>query len=231
MECRTSPTAAASRSAVVVTRRCAASGEIRREGFDGAGDAVAARAAQFDQILRRGQSDEEAPAFAQDAAEFGGVLTRGDREDGGERAVGVGDEAIGVGDDPLTGGIAARGGFDGGNGDVDAVRIEFVIAREGAEVEAFAAAGIENSVVWRWGQDVRDCAEQRRGYAEVVQAAASCDGGHGVARLLRPALLRLKQVDVSAARHVEGMPAGADQPPLLAHERKAAVADGAEEHS
>src|SRR5712691_7895114 len=63
-----------------------------------------------------------------------------------------------------------------------------------------------------------------------MQPAPRCDGSYAVTRSLGPALLRLEQIDVSAARNVERMPARTEPPALLARERQLAAADGAEEH-
>ena len=64
---------------------------------------------------------------------------------------GVGDEAVGVGYDPFAFGVAAGGGVDGGDGDVQAVGVEGGLFGQGAQVEAFAAAGVENRFVGGWG--------------------------------------------------------------------------------
>ena len=98
--------------------------EVLRECLDRSGHAIAARAAQFDQIVGRGNGDQQASVVAQDTPEFGRIHPRRDRQDDRERAVGVGHEAVGIGDDPLASGIAPRGGIHGRNRDVDAMRIE-----------------------------------------------------------------------------------------------------------
>jgi len=64
-----------------------------------------------------------------------------------------------------------------------------------------------------------------------VQSPARSYGSHCVARILGSPFLRLEQVDVSATRDVEGMSTRTEQPPLLAHQRHVAAADGAEEHA
>ena len=74
--------------------------EAGRERGDGLGGAVAADAAQLEEIVGGGDGDQQAAIVAQDAAEFGGVHARGDGKKQGERVVRIGDEAIGVGDDP-----------------------------------------------------------------------------------------------------------------------------------
>ena len=102
---------------------------------------------------------------------------------------------------------------------------------EGAEVETVAAAGIENDIVRRCGQHLRDCIEQRPGYAAIVQSAPSCDSSRCIAGLTRPAVLRLEQIDVSAAGDIERMPTRTDHAPIGALEWRAAAADGAQEHA
>src|SRR4051812_7868993 len=79
--------------------RCAASiddRELVRERFDRAFDALASGAAQFDEIVRRRNRDEEPAVIAQHAAELAAVHARRDRHDAVERGVGVRNETIGV---------------------------------------------------------------------------------------------------------------------------------------
>src|ERR1700682_6273176 len=64
-----------------------------------------------------------------------------------------------------------------------------------------------------------------------MQPPAGCHGRRGIAWALGSPVLRVQQVDVTAARDIEGMSARTDQPPLLARERQVAVAYRAEEHS
>jgi hypothetical protein len=97
--------------------------EAVREGFHGAGHAIAARAAQLGEIVERGKGDDQTPVVAQDAPEFVRVSARGDGEDNGKRAAGIGHEAIGIGHDPFASGETARGSIHSGNRNVDAVRI------------------------------------------------------------------------------------------------------------
>ena len=49
----------------------------------------------------------------------------------------------------------------------------------------------------------------------------------GIARSLRPPLLRLQQIDVAAPRDVERVSARTDEAALLALERQMAIANGA----
>ena len=70
--------------------------EIVRECLDGARHAIAARTPQLDEIVGRGESDDQASVVAQDAPEFARVHPCCDRQDDGERAVGVRHEAVGI---------------------------------------------------------------------------------------------------------------------------------------
>ncbi len=158
------------------------------------------------------------------------ILAVIDRTSENDRA-GVRHESIGIGDNPLAFGIAPGRGIHGRNGDVDSMRIEADPAREGAEVEPVATAGIENNVAGAWSREIGDGIEQRDRHAEIVQSPAPRDGSRGVTRVLRPPFLRLEQVDVSAPRNVERMSSRTNQPPPLAQQRHVAIADGAEEHS
>jgi hypothetical protein len=109
--------------------------------------------------------------------------------------------------------------------------MEAGLARQGAEIETVPTAGIENGVSRRCAQDPGDGVEQRPGHAEIVQSPPPRDGSRCVAGLLRSPVLRLEQVDVSATRDVERMPARTDQAPVLARQRHSAVADRAEKHA
>jgi hypothetical protein len=72
------------------------------------------------------------------------------------------------------------------------VGIETGLAGEGAEIEAVAAAGIENDVAGRCGYGFRDGLEQGPGDATVVQSPSRRDSILRVARLLRSPFLRLE---------------------------------------
>lgn len=54
--------------------------EPMREGLDSSRYAVAARAAQFDQIAGRGQGNQEVPVVGKDPPEFTCIHPRGDRK-------------------------------------------------------------------------------------------------------------------------------------------------------
>ncbi len=72
------------------------------------------------------------------------------------------------------------------------MRVETGLASKAAKIKAVSAAGIENNIVGRWGQSLRNTAQQRGGHAEVVQPTPSGEGSRGVSRLLGPPVLRLK---------------------------------------
>ena len=86
--------------------------EVVRECLYGSGHSIEARAAKLDQILRRGEGDQEASVVAQDTPEFARIHSRRDRQDDRERAVGVWQEAIGIGHDPLASAVAPRRGIN-----------------------------------------------------------------------------------------------------------------------
>ncbi len=204
--------------------------EVVRECLQRSGHSIAARAAQFEEILRPGNGDQEASVVAQDPPEFAGIHPRGDRQDDRERAIGVRHEAISIGHYALATWVASRRGINGRNRNVDTMRIEAGLASKGAEVETVAAAGIKNDVAGRSAHDVRYRPQERFGDAALVQSPAPRDGGRSVARLIRSPVLWLKQVDVPAARDVERMPARTEESLRLAHQRQMTAADGADEH-
>jgi hypothetical protein len=204
--------------------------EALGECRDGSRHPITAGAAQFDEILGRGKGDEEASSVAQYTPEFARIHPRCYRKDDRERSVGVGYEAIGIGHDPLASRVAPRGGIDGRNRDVDAVRVEARLAFEGTKVEAVTATGVENDIARTHGYHLRDRVEQRLGHTAIVQSPPRCHGGRRVAWLPRSPVLRLKQVGVSAARDVERMSARTEPAPLLLCQRHMAVADGTEKH-
>ena len=79
-----------------------------------------------------------------------------------------------------------------------------------AQVESVAAAGIENNVAGDAAMDLGDRLEQWHGDAQIVQPPPRRNGRNRIAWLIRSPILRLEQIDVSAARDIEGMPALAD---------------------
>ena len=205
-------------------------GEVVRECLDGASHPIAARAAQLNEVLRRRKGDEEASVIAQDPAEFLRIHPRRDRQDDRKGAVGVGHKAIGICHNPLTSGVAPGSGISGRNRDVDTMGIAARLEGKGAEVKTVTAARIKNGVGRRCIDDRSDSAQQWLGEAAVVQSPPGCDGSRRVARLRGSPLLRLEQVDVSAARDVKRMFARTEPPPFFSNQRHVAAADGAKEH-
>lgn len=186
------------------------------------------RGAELEEIVGGRDGHQEPPAGSKDAGELAGIHPGGDRGDGGERAVGVRQEAIRIRHDEVRVAMAARRGVDGRDGDVDAVTLRLTGVHDRAEVVAFAAAGIEHGVAGGEREEVDHGAHERRGKPAIEEAPAGGDGFGAVAGLRRAAVLRLEEVDVAAARHVEGMAARADEAPLLGGQRRAASAHGAE---
>ena len=110
------------------------------------------------------------------------------------------------------------------------MRIETNLAREAAEVESVAAAGIEDNIARARGHHLGDRQQQRLRYAAIVQSPPRCDGVYRIARMLRSTLLRLEQVDIPAARDVERMPLRTHDSPFFARQRQMAAPYGAKKH-
>ena len=205
-------------------------GEVGCEGFDGAGDTVAGGAAEFDEVVRRGDGDQETAAGAEDAAVFGGIAAGGDGEDEGETLVRVGNHAVRVGEDPFAGRIAAGGGEDGGKGDIDTVAMATGLFDEGAEIVAVAAARVEDFVGGGGVGKFADGVEEGDGDTAVVEAAASVDGAGGIAGFARAAVLRLEKSDVPVPADVEGVFLRAGIGAAGPGEGLAATPDSTDEH-
>jgi hypothetical protein len=87
------------------------------------------------------------------------------------------------------------------------------LSRERSEIKAVTATGVQNYVTRRGSCQFGDAIEKRPSDSAIMQAPPCRDGRRRVTRLPGPAVLRLQQVDVTAARDVEGMSARAHQPP------------------
>lgn len=192
---------------------------------------IAPVAAQFNEIVGGGKSKEEASVVSQHTPEFERIHARRYRQDDRKRPVGVRHEAIGVGDYPFAGGESTRGGFNGGHGDIDAMRAEFGLPVERAEIKTVPAAGVKNDIFGRRERKIGDGMKERAGHAAIVKATPSGYSGGRVARPAGPAVLGLEQVDVSAASDVEGVSVFTKEATLFALQDRAAIADGAKEHS
>ena len=192
--------------------------EAVREGLERPVDAIAARAAQFDQIVGRGKRDQQPPAVAQNPPELARIHPRGDREQDGERPVGDRHDPIGIGHHPLALRVAPRGCIHRRDGDIDAMGVEVRFALDGAEVEAVAAAGIQNHVVGSGRHGLRDRRDAGVPSRPCHAIAGAPPRRRSIARMFGAPLLRLQQVDVAAARDIEGVSARADHPPLFAQQ-------------
>ena len=94
-----------------------------------------------------------------------------------------------------------------------------------AECVSFAAADIENVVAANHSSNrVIDRLEN----SAIEESSSRGHRFSRIAGLPRSAILRLQEIDVAAARDIERMSARADGATLLACERRAAVAHGAE---
>jgi hypothetical protein len=108
---------------------------------------------------------------------------------------------------------------------------ESCFALKTAEIETIAAAGIENRVVDSRSQYLPDSAKQGSSHSPIMQTPSRCNSLRRIARMLGPPLLRLQQIDISAAGDVERMPASANHSPILARKADTAPAHGTKEHS
>ena len=86
---------------------------------------------------------------------------------------------------------------------------EAAAARQGAEIEAFAATGVEHDIAGLRRNKVSEACEQGIRIAAIVQPAPCGDGFHGIARPAGTPLLGLQEIEVATARDVEGMSARA----------------------
>lgn len=199
--------------------------EVLREHLHRARYAIARHATQLDEIVRARNRDDQSSVVAQHAAELGWIESRGDRQDGCERRVCVRQKTIGIRDDPVTRRIALRCCIDRGNGDVDAVPF---VGFEVAEVVALAASGIEQRACERL-RERDDRVEDRLCESAIEEPPPRRDRIGGIARHTRTPVLRLQQIEVAAARDVEGVPALADRAACVERERRVAVTDSTEE--
>jgi hypothetical protein len=110
------------------------------------------------------------------------------------------------------------------------MRVTFTPSREHSKVESIAASGVENDILARYGGEVPDRVDKWLCNTQIVQSPAPRDRIRRIARLLRPPVLRLEQIEISAARGVERMLAGANQAAVFTSERKAAIAHRTKEH-
>ena len=79
-------------------------------------------------------------------------------------------------------------------------------------------------------EEFGDAAKVWRCYAAIMQAPSGGDGGGGIARVARAAVLGLEQVGITTAGDIKGVAAGTKHAPLVAIEGQLAVANGAEQH-
>ena len=177
--------------------------ESRRESTNGSGYAVSAGSPKFHEIVRGGYRHQELPIVAQHPPEFQRIHPRRDRQNDGKRAVFVRNESVRIGHNPLVAGVTARRRIYGCNRDVDAMRREPAQSGETPDKVAIAAPCIQNSVAGRSSDHFGDAMEQRLSHTAIVQTAPAGDSGFGIARIPGAPVLRLKQVNVSAARDVE----------------------------
>jgi hypothetical protein len=187
------------------------------------------RLPELDQIVRARDDEEQPAVVVEDAMELGRVPARGDGRHRREGRGGIGQGAVGVRHDEVEARVPRGPRLDRGNRDVDAVALAPEARRERAQVVALAAADLEQRIRRDDRQQVADRAGELRLEAAGQEAPPRRDGGGGISRSGRAAVLGLQQVDVAAPGDVEGMRARARQASPLPRERKTAAADRAEQ--
>lgn len=108
------------RSAALIDER-----ETAAECLDGSREAVTSGAAHLDEVVRRGNGDEQPAFIANDPPELGCIHTGRDRKNARERPVGVRQKTVCVADDPLARRVAARRSVNRRDRDIDAVSRAF----------------------------------------------------------------------------------------------------------
>src|SRR5436309_11680891 len=142
------------------------------------------------------------------------------RQDQIERAIRPWEEAVGVGHDPGSLPVAPRREIGRRRGEIDPMRLDAGIAGERAYVVPLAAPHVEHRRATPKPERrdlLADRPQERLAIARVQKPPPRLHRLWRIARLFRPPVLWLQQVDVAAARDVERMPAGADPgapPPL-----------------
>ena len=111
----------------------------------------------------------------------------------------------------------------------DAVSLAPESLRDGGKVMAFAAAGVEDGVIRGQGQQIEDGVDERLREVASEKSPPRLDGLRRVAGPTRPSILRLQQINVAAAGHIERMPAGTDKVVSGARQRQTTIANRAEE--
>ncbi len=131
-------------------------GETVSKSIDRLGYTIAPRAAQLDEIAGSGNGDEEAAAVPQYPPEFRRIHARRDRQNDGERLIGIRHHTIGIRNYPFACGEAPGGRVNGRDRDIGPMGIEAGFTLESAEVETIPTAGVENHVVGSRGDGVPD---------------------------------------------------------------------------
>src|SRR5258708_3167590 len=108
------------------------------------------------------------------------------------------------------------------------MRSEAGLACESTEIKSVAASDVQNHVTLRCGQHAGNAVQQWPSHTAIVQSPPRRHRFRSIARLLRSPILRLEQVDVSATRNVERMPARTENSTFLALQRQMAIPDGPE---
>jgi len=209
--------------------------ESRREGRDGPLHAATQHAlaedrlAELDEVVGGGDGNEKRPVTSQDTPELARVHARRDRDDRAEGRVGVGEESVGVRDDPLKPRVSLRRRLDRRGRDVDAVGLASEPLADDREVIAIPASNVEHGVLTGEGQQSPYDLHERGHDSTGEQAPSRRAHLGGVSGPTRLPILGLQEVDVAAARDVEGVALPADYAALDPRKRQLAAPHGAEE--
>ena len=151
------------------------------EAFDGAVHAIPTHPAQFDQIVRSRQCDQQSAVVAYYAPKFRGIHPRSNRHDDRKRRLFVRHETIGIGYDPLASGIPPGCGVYGRNRNIHSMHIKAAKLGERAGIKPVTAAGIQQNVSSPHIEDLANSMQQRSRHTKIVQPPARGNGLRGIA--------------------------------------------------
>ena len=187
---------------------------------------------QLDQVIRGRQRHDQDSSGGQDAGAFGRISPPVDREDDIYPIISEGQSSIRVGHDPRKSGNTSRRDVDGRHRQIDSDTAEGTIATQALQHLARPATKIDGHGIGtklESADAIDDGSDDRVPDAQPIERRACLDGSSGITGIRRAAVLRLQQVDVAAARDVEGMTSRAHIRTRMACEWQTALAHGARE--
>jgi len=170
---------------------------------------------QLNQIIRGWQRHDQDSSGRQDAGAFGRISPSVDGQDDVYTAVSEGQSSIRVGHDPRESRETSRCKVDGRHRQIDADAAHRTIpaqalqhlARAATEVHGHGSAPVGAKL--KSADLIDDGIDDGVPDAHPIERSARFDGSFGIAGIQRSAILRLQQIDVAAARDIEGMTGGA----------------------